>query len=177
MDYTKIIRDIMGARDVASKDGIDAGEFTKGIGAALPEILSQISNNARIPEEKESLEKALRDHEDDNIENPKEYVEQFDNDESSRMLDKIFGGRKEVVEKEVVQKTGLDQEKIRKILMIAAPLILAHLANSRKKDPNFEVEKSTKKMEKEVSGGLFESLGKIFDKDGDGNILNDFLKF
>lgn len=132
MDYGKIIRDIISSGLNSQSHGLDGKKAAEGLGAILPQLLDQIHKNAKEPQERASLNQALLDHGDDNIENPTQYIDNFDSQESERMVEKIFGNRQREVQEETKKRTGFSDDEVKKLLLMAAPLVIAHLAKAKK---------------------------------------------
>lgn len=177
MDYSKIIKEII-AGGIGGAGNMDRRQMAQGLGTILPQILGQLTENAQNPSARESLNQALLDHQDDNITNPQQYAQNFDSAESERMVDKIFGGRREEVQAETAKRTGLRDDEVKKLLVLAAPLVIAHLAKV-KKEKNLQAEdlaEETRHFQSQGQG-LLGGLKNMLDKDGDGNIFDDLLKF
>lgn len=177
MDYSKMIKDII-AGGMGTAQNMDHRQMAQGLGAVLPQIFNQLHQNARDPQERASLNQALLEHQNDPIENPQNYIENFDRGESERMVSKIFGNRAEDVQMETAKRTGLSNDEVKKLLLLAAPLVIAHLAKAKKQN-NLQEEDLAEETRnfQEHGQGLFGNIKNMLDKDGDGNIFDDLLKF
>lgn len=166
--------------NLKNSSGISGTDFTKGAGALIPIILSQLNKKAQDPNEIDSLDEILSKHQDDDFNNSSKYIDELDNNEKETMIDSILGGNRAQVEKEVAQKSGLDEATIKKLLYTIAPLVLMYMSKTKKEK---NLKKEDIKIETSIlnktakDNGLIGSLTGLLDKDGDGNILDDLLKF
>lgn len=174
MDYSNILKNIVkGAMGATS---LDNSKISRGISDAIPQILEQLNLNTQNNTQREQLNRALIDHENDDIDDAKNYIKNFDADESKRMVDKIFGDRRQEVEENLKKKTGFSDADVKKLLMIAAPLVIAHLAKS-KKNKGLEAEDlmdETKSFKE--SSGVLSTLRNLLDRDNDGKIIDEIFK-
>lgn len=128
---------------IAQKAGVSVEELQKVMAVGIPTVTSQIEKNAENEEGAQALETALDDHENDNPYEPVGFLDQFlGGGEGGRMLEHIFPNNRNQVEEQMAEKTGLDNDRIRRILSIVAPLVLAHMASkwSKSKQQQREVE-------------------------------------
>ncbi|MBL7575717.1 DUF937 domain-containing protein [Peptoniphilus asaccharolyticus] len=178
MDYKDMFVELLGAKNIASKQGLSSKDFAKGVGALLPELLDRLNKKTEEPQDVDRLNEILKRHEDDDFSRSQSYIENLENSEKENMIDAILGGKRKEIEQETSQKTGLDDETIKKILKIAAPIILLYLSkNKKQKKLNKEdLRKETSEMNKKAKEvGIYGSFVKLLDKDGDGKVLDDLL--
>lgn len=114
--------------EVASAVGEDKGLVGKIFSMGLPLIMGQLNKNTNDPQGARSLLDALGQHENADYSSP----EKIDTNDGQKILGHIFGGNEENVTNELGKQTGLDKEKVMKILTYLAPLALAYLANKKK---------------------------------------------
>lgn len=114
-----------------------------------------MQQNASTPEGAKSLEKALRDHQDDPVEDVFNFLQGVDIEDGAKILGHIFSSKKEQVQKDLAGKTGLTVEQVVAVLTQLAPLVLGALGNEKKKK---EKEKSSAGDLGDLLGGLLGSL-------------------
>lgn len=178
MDYKDMFSEILGSKNLASKQGLSGSDFTKGIGALIPELLNQLNQRAENPQEIEGLDSILKKHQDDDFDNSEVYVEKLDNSEKDTMIDTILGGKRESIERQAAEKSGLDENTIKKILYIVAPIILMYLSKNKKEKglKKDDIKKETAVINKKAKEtGIYGAFVNMFDKDGDGSVLDDFF--
>lgn len=163
---------------ISDQIGADQQETANAVGVALPALLEALRRNAASPEGANALLGALkRDHDDDSIlDRVSDFFGGSDQQKDaapSRMLDHIFGGKRERVEAGVSQASGLKQAASGQLMKMLAPMVMAAVAKqvaSRKLDSGqlggyLEQEK----QQLEVKEKKFSLLGKFMDQDGDGD--------
>ncbi|HPU01171.1 MAG TPA: DUF937 domain-containing protein [Bacillota bacterium] len=101
------------------------------------------------------MEKALRDHQDDPVEDVFNFLQGVDIEDGAKILGHIFSSKKEQVQKDLAGKTGLTVEQVVAVLTQLAPLVLGALGNEKKKK---EKEKSSAGDLGDLLGGLLGSL-------------------
>lgn len=179
-DFSQLIQSAVESSSAMEKGtGLDKGQLIKGLGAILPEITGQLNRNAKDPEQRRSLDKALKQHENDDVKDPGSYLDRFDREEADRMSGHIFGNGKDRVIDKTKEEAGISSDQAKKLMLMAVPLVMAFFAN-RKKENNIseeELPKKTERMEKETGGGLLDSLTGLLDKNDDGNIVDDIIGF
>lgn len=178
MDYKDMFTELLGAKNLANKQGLSGGDFTKGLGALIPELLGQLNQKAEDPNEVENLDSILTKHQDDEFENKENYIEQLDSSEKDTMIDTILGDKRDTIEKKAAEKAGVDEATIKKILTIAAPIILMYLSKNKKEKglKKDDIKKETSVINKKAKEtGIYGSFVNMFDKDGDGQVLDDLF--
>lgn len=134
-DLFKQLQDSGQLEAVAQKAGVSVEELQRVMAVGIPTVTTQLERNAEDEAGAEALGRALDDHENDNPYEPVGFLDQFlGGGEGGRMVDHIFPNNRSQVEDQMAQKTGLDNDKIRRILSIVAPLVLAHMASKWSKN-------------------------------------------
>ena len=158
--------------------GTDEGTTANAVAVALPLLLGGLTRNASTPQGAASLDAALtRDHDGSLLDAPDRAVADPMAFGGGGILGHIFGARQSPVEQGVARATGLDSQKVGKLLMMLAPLVMAALARARSSQgaaaasagPVLQQEQST--IERQVPG--LGGLTAILDRDGDGQIADD----
>lgn len=166
---------------ISQQIGADEGSTATAVQAALPMLLGGLARNSAKPEGAASLANALNDHRGGLLENLGGLIGNPESGPGAGILGHIFGERRTNVEAGVGKATGLDQQKIGKLLTILAPIVMAALA--RKAAPRADaaeasgslpniLEQESREAAQKAPGGLGGLIG-MLDRDGDGNPLND----
>jgi hypothetical protein len=158
--------------------GTDEGTTANAVAVALPLLLGGLTRNATTEQGAASLDAALtRDHDGSLLDSPQRALTDPSAFKADGILGHIFGQRQAPVEQGVAKATGLDAQKVGKLLMMLAPLVMAALARARTSQgaagasagPVLQREQSN--LERQVPG--LGGLASIFDRDGDGQIVDD----
>ena len=158
--------------------GTDEGTTANAVAVALPLLLGGLTRNASTQQGAASLDAALtRDHDGSLLDAPDRAVADPMAFGGGGILGHIFGARQSPVEQGVARATGLDSQRVGKLLMMLAPLVMAALARARSSQgaagasagPVLQQEQST--IERQVPG--LGGLTAILDRDGDGQIADD----
>ena len=180
MDLGKIIQSaVLNSSQIKKETNLDSGQLIKGLGTMVPEILGKLQNNAQDPQSRRSLDEALREHENDDVNDPGRYLDRFNRQEAEKMSGHVFGKDQDEVLNRTKAKTGMDTDQAKKLMLMAVPLVMAYLANHKKENNISEEDlpKETERLNKEHSGGILNSLKGILDKNNDGNIIDDIIGF
>lgn len=163
---------------ISQQLGTDEGTTARAVSAALPLILGTLTRNASTPQGAESLDGALtRDHDGSLLDSPARAIADPQAFNAGGILGHIFGQRQAPVEHGVAKATGLDAQKVGKLMMMLAPLVMAALARARKQEPDAGgsagavLQREQSHIERQVPG--LGGLASILDRDGDGNIADD----
>lgn len=158
--------------------GTDEGTTANAVAVALPLLLGGLTRNASTEQGAAALDAALtRDHDGTLLDAPQRALADPMALNAGGILGHIFGQRQAPVEQGVAKATGLDPQKAGKLLMMLAPLVMAALARARTNQgatnasagPVLQREQSN--LERQVPG--LGGLASIFDRDGDGQIIDD----
>ena len=163
---------------ISQQIGTDEGTTANAVAVALPLLLGGLTRNASTQQGAASLDAALtRDHDGSLLDAPERAVADPMAFGGGGILGHIFGTRQSPVQQGVARATGLDSQKVGKLLMMLAPLVMAALARARSSQgaaaasagPVLQQEQST--IERQVPG--LGGLTAILDRDGDGQIADD----
>lgn len=138
--------------DIAKKLGISEKEAKAAVKTALPAIVAGMSANASTADGAASLEKALTKHTTKSTK-----IDDVDEEDGKKIVNHVFGSKKEAVEEAAAGKADVTKEIIAQILPIVAPIVLAWLAQ-KFLGGSGETEKASSKKE-ESSGGIGDILG------------------
>lgn len=147
----------------------------------FPTLLEALTRNAKTKEGAESLDRALDQHKNDNVNDVLGFLKNADTQDGGKILEHILGGKKSSVQTKLASHSGLDQSQVSGLLSKFAPLVMAYLGN--KKKSGLSLNDSSNKSEGlgALLGGLGSSslLGmasKFLDSDGDGDVMDDIGK-
>ena len=145
---------------IASELGISPEDAEKGLGALLPALTGAAQQKIRQEGGLVALVDFLGQGSfERHVEAPGSLGDAIG--DGNNILGDLFGNKEtsREVANEASKKSGLDAGLLKKLLPIAATLLLGYLA----------------KKGKEGKGGLGDILGGLLDKDGDGSILDDIV--
>jgi hypothetical protein len=195
---------------ISDQLGAPRDETQRAIAAALPILVGSLARNANAsPDRAQSLAQALeRDHDGSVLENLGGLLGMLGGGRSSGggglgsligaagdmlggnvdrravdgdgILGHVFGNKRDTVEQGVSRASGLDLNKVRRLLPILAPIVMSLLGRV-KRQKNLDAggladvlgQEHTQIQRKDpVLGGLIN----ILDRDGDGNVMDDLGK-
>lgn len=202
-DILKELKNPQMIQELSQKAGVDQADIQKIATLGVPTILEALNLNAQDEQGAQSLAKAFDDHKHDNTNDMTGFLDRFLNQgEGSRMLEHIFPKNNRNVEENISEQTGLGSDKVRRILSIIAPLLIARMAsnwvNKRKQAPEPQVQEerpntlpryrqedildvtreAKEETRRQTNDSLFDMGRKILTgekSDNDGGILGDIL--
>ena len=175
-------------KNVAGQFGLDEQQASAAVNVAVPVILGGLNKNAQTPDGAESLNNALNSKHDGSLLDNLGSVLGGGNltdllTDGGGILGHVFGNNVNVVESGVAQKTGISADKIGPIIKILAPVVMAYIGK----------EKATNNVnagglgdllggllgggapQQKRSGGIFDMVSGLLDKDKDGSALDDIF--
>ena len=174
--------------------GTDEQTTQRAMMAALPVILGAMNKNTNDPRGAQSLASALeRDHDGSLLDHlggflggagggmgsaPSVNAKATD---GGGILGHIFGSKLNQVEQGVGKATGMDAQQVTKLLMMAAPLVMAYLGR-QKRQQNLDAGGLSDLLQREAAqtrqaapNDLLGTIGSFLDRDGDGSPIDDVL--
>jgi len=160
---------------LASALGTDPAATSRAISAALPTLLGGLADNASRPGGAEALAAALDRHDGSTLSHlaDPDGVTRIDTNDGDKILGHVLGERRGAVEASLANNSGLDLGSIAKLLPMLAPLVMG-LLGQKKSSEGLGAEGLGSLLSGEKSG-IAGTLGKLLDRDGDGNPLDDIL--
>ncbi|WP_425508672.1 DUF937 domain-containing protein [Stenotrophomonas oahuensis] len=175
-------------QQVSQQLGMDSGQASQAISAALPLLMGGLANNASQPQGAQSLLNALqRDHLGSGGGG-------FDlggllgsvlgggaatpSTNGAGILGHVFGGQTPQAASLLGQKTGLDSGRSGQLLMILAPIVMSFLAKQFAQQGNAnQLSQALGEENRQTGGGgIGDLLGGVLDQDGDGKFgVSDVL--
>ena len=163
---------------ISQQLGTDEATAANAVAVALPMLLGGLTRNTSTPQGAASLDAALaRDHDGSLLDAPHRAVADPMAFNGGGILGHIFGSRQAPVEQGVAKATGLDAQRVGKLLMMLAPLVMAAIARARANQGTANasagsvLQREQSNMERQVPG--LGGLAAILDRDGDGQIADD----
>ena len=159
--------DMIPIGDIARKLGISEKEASAAVRTALPSIVAGLSANASSGDGATKLEKTLGKHTTRTTN-----VADVDEEDGKKIVNHVFGAKKEAVESAAAGKADVSKDIIAKILPIVAPIVLAWLAQKV-----FGGKKGSAPADSADSGGIGGVLGGLLggDSGGLGDLLGGLL--
>ncbi|WP_221740368.1 DUF937 domain-containing protein [Stenotrophomonas sp. 278] len=178
-------------QQVSQQLGMDSGQASQAISAALPLLMGGLANNASQPQGAQSLLNALqRDH----LSGGAAGSGGFDlggllgavlgggggspATNGMGILGHVFGGQTPQAANLLGQKTGLDSGRSGQLLAILAPIVMSFLAQRFAQQGNStQLSQALGEENRQTGGGgIGDLLGGVLDQDGDGKFgVNDVL--
>lgn len=153
---------------------------------AMSALLAGLAKNARDPQGAASLNQALeKDHDGSMLDNLMDMINGNQAQLNSRaangagILKHIFGEQKEQVAGQLAQKSAVNQNQMSSMMEMLAPLVMGALGKT-KKQSGFDITDlismlNTSSTQQAKKSGTMGMLGKLLDRDGDGNPTNDII--
>jgi len=166
--------------ELAKSVGTTPDKVQKVTQLGLPTLLQGLTRNASTQEGAESLNRALDQHKDENVDDVKSYLSNADRSGGQKILSHIFPENEERVEKNLATQTGLKKNQVSGILSQIAPLLLAALGNEKTKS---NVDSSgiagflSNIASSSSNSGMMGEAADLLDKDRDGSFLDDAGSF
>jgi len=154
--------------DVAKKLGISEKEAKAAVTTALPTIVAGLTANASDADGAAKLEKTLVRHTSRSTK-----VDDIDEEDGKKIVNHVFGPKKEAVEEAAAGKADVTKDIIAKILPIVAPIVLAWLAQKFLGGASKKTE--TTAETKESSGGIGDILGGLVSSKEGQDMLGGLL--
>lgn len=160
--------DLIPIDDIAKKLGIDEKAAKSAVKTVLPTIVAGLSANASDADGAAKLEKTLAKHTSKSTK-----IDDIDEEDGKKIVNHVFGSKKEAVEEAAAGKADVTKDIIAKILPIVAPIVLAWLAS---KFLGGSTEKtSTKEAAPASSGGIGDILGSLASSKEGQEVLGSVL--
>lgn len=161
---------------LSERIGATQEQTQNALRAAVPTLVTALSNNARRPRgAAEILEALRRDHDGSVLDDVDGHVRGGQDDAGEGILRHVLGDNRGRVEEGVSQFAGMDAKSIGKLLVVLAPLIMGVLGKMRK---NKEVEsegdlrkilrREERTSQQQGGGGIGDILKKVLRGGGTG---------
>ncbi|MFZ1705283.1 MAG: DUF937 domain-containing protein [Saprospiraceae bacterium] len=164
----------------------EPAKTSSAVDSTISVLLNAVAKNVAKPEGANAFINALnRDHDGSVVDNLTDFLGgQFQPENSSMtngagILKHLLGGKQESAAQTIGQQSGMDAGTVMKLMSTLAPILMGVLGKANQQSAGQPsggglidmVLNSTKKVNQQTNqGGL---LTQIFDKDGDGSIMDD----
>ncbi len=162
--------------------GVDKGQVSSAIGAALPMIMGAMAKNAQTPQGAQSLDNALaKDHDGSILDNLGSFLGSADNGPGGAILGHVFGNNRGTAEAGLSQMTNLNPSQAGSLLENLAPVVMGYLGKQKQSQGldasgivNILMGARNQASNDSGMGGMaINMLNNFLDKDGDGSALDD----
>ena len=130
MSLLKILLKIMLSKSVLSsltaKTGLESGQVSSLLTAALPTLLSSMTKNASSEEGATSLLNALQQHA--GTKSAASMIDEADEEDGGKIIGHILGDDKDAVISSLSKEAGVDNTQVSQLLSTMAPTLLSGLS-------------------------------------------------
>lgn len=165
---------------LASQLGVDKSKASEAVGAALPLLLGQLTNNAKSGGAADLAGALERDHDGGILNDVQGFFGSGNTGMGAAILGHVLGGKQKQAESTIGGATGLSQGQVGSLLAMLAPIVLGQLGKKKREqgldaggliDILRREEPALKKQAEQTGiGGM---LGGLLDKDGDGDFKDE----
>lgn len=168
-------------QQISQQLGADPQQTQSAISAALPMLLAGLTHNAQQPGGAEALHGALASHDGNVLEQLSGLLNGSQNADGAGILRHVFGGREQSANQSVSAVSGLDAGQVAALLATLAPIVMGALGRlQRQKGLDAGgvagMLQGEQAAHAQASPDLMSMANRLFDRDGDGNAMNDVLK-
>lgn len=170
-----------GLRQISQQLGTDEETTGNAVSAAIPVLLGALAKNSAQPQGAQSLLGALdRDHDGSVLDDLAGFLQQPNQQDGNGILGHVLGGRRDRVERNVSQASGLDAASVSKLMTMLAPLVMGALGKARRQQ-NLDAGGLSDLLTNERVGlqrknPQLGGLAQLLDADGDGQVADDVAK-
>src|SRR5688500_17226216 len=169
-------------RTISQRLGISETAANTAVQIAVPLILSALARNASQPQGAESLHEAInKDHDGGVLDNLMGYLGNPQSANGAGILGHVFGNQRPVVENNLAQATGMDQNSAGGLLETLAPLVMGSLGKAQQENgldasglSNFL---NGQQQEAQVTApNAMSVLSSMLDQNKDGSSIDDLQR-
>ncbi|HKO45228.1 MAG TPA: DUF937 domain-containing protein [Pyrinomonadaceae bacterium] len=170
------------AGQVSQRLGVSESTAQTAVQLAVPVILAALARNASKPQGAQELHQAVStDHDGSILDQLSSYLGNPQAANGSGILGHVLGGQRPVVENNLAQATGMDQNSAGSLLEIVAPLVMGAVGREQQQnglDPNGLSEFLVQQQQAEVQSnpGLMGTLSSMLDSNRDGSVSDDLSR-
>ena len=170
------------SRQIAQRLGISESTANTAMQVAVPLILTALARNATQPQGAESLHQAInKDHDGSILDNLMGYVSNPQTANGAGILNHVFGTQKPVVENNLAQATGLDQNAAGGLLETLAPIVMGAVGKAQQNehlDPSGLSNLLERQQQQAQSNapGAMNILSSMLDQNKDGSAMDDIQR-
>ena len=182
---TQIITQQLGgtaARTIAQRFGISETTANTAVQIGIPLILTALARNTSQPQEAESLHQAVaQDHDGSIFDNLMGYLQNPQAANGAGILGHVFGNQQPVVESNLAQATGMDQNSAAGVLETLAPLVMGSVGKAQHENGLdasglSDFLNSEQQTAQQKAPGAMSMLNSMLDQNKDGSSLDDLRR-
>lgn len=166
-------------KKLSARLGVDEVTLGKGVGAAMPLLVSALAQNVSTPAGAQALHGALaRDHDGSVLDNLKGALASGDTGAGGRILGNVLGDRQEVAETAVARTSGMDPQVAGQLLATLAPVVMGALGRVQQQH-GLDAEGLSDRLRQEeqkaqqAAPDWMNLATRLLDRNQDGSILDD----
>ena len=170
------------ASQLSQRLGVSESTAQTAVQLAVPVILEALARNASKPQGAQELHQAVStDHDGSILDHLSSYLGNPQAANGSGILGHVLGGQRPVVENNLAQATGMDQNSAGSLLEMIAPLVMGAVGREQQQnglDPNGLSEFLVQQQQAEVQSnpGLMGTLSSMLDSNRDGSVADDLSR-
>jgi len=182
---TQIITQQLGgtaARTIAQRFGISETAANTAVQIGVPLILTALARKTSQPQEAESLHQAVaQDHDGSIFDNLMGYLQNPQAANGAGILGHVFGNQQPVVESNLAQATGMDQNSAAGVLETLAPLVMGSVGKAQHENGLdasglSDFLNSEQQTAQQKAPGAMSMLNSMLDQNKDGSSLDDLRR-
>lgn len=170
------------SRTIAQRFGISETTANTAVQVAVPLILAALARNANQPEGAQNLHQAInKDHDGSILDDVMGYVSNPQTANGAGILGHVFGGQQPVIQNNLAQATGLDQNSAGGLLETVAPLVMGALGKAQQQehlDPSglSNLLNNQQQQAQANAPGAMGILTSMLDQNNDGSAMDDLKR-
>ena len=170
------------AGQLAQRLGVSESTAQTAVQLAVPLILAALARNAAKPQGAQELHQAVAsDHDGSILDQLSSYLGNPQAANGSGILGHVLGGQRPVVENNLAQATGLNQNSAGSLLETLAPLVMGAVGREQQQnglDPDglSQMLAQEQQAEAATNPGLMGTLSSMLDSNRDGNVADDLSR-
>ncbi|WP_232279717.1 DUF937 domain-containing protein [Sphingobacterium spiritivorum] len=175
---------------LAGKLGISETKAKWMVAIAVPLMIAALKyNSSKKSEQAESLNNALDNkHTGDALDRVDQIVEDGPSEDDDKIINHMFGKNSDQVKNEIASKTGISSETVGTVLSTLAPIVMAYVGKEKAAQSNSggigdllggllnggnDNASANGQQQQSSGGGIADLVSGFFDKNKDGNFLDD----
>ena len=170
------------SRTIAQRFGISESTANTAVQVAVPLILAAMARNANEPQGAQNLHQAInQDHDGSIFDDLMGYVSNPQTANGAGILGHVFGGQQPVIQNNLAQATGLDQNSAGGLLETVAPLVMGALGRAQQQerlDPSglSNLLNNQQQQAQANAPGAMNILTSMLDQNNDGSAMDDLKR-
>ncbi|MGE5927172.1 MAG: DUF937 domain-containing protein [Gemmatimonadota bacterium] len=168
-------------QQIGHRIGADPAQTSQAISTALPLLMAAMARNASDPARAQGLARAVEeDHDGGLLDDLSGFLgaPQGRAADGNGILKHVLGGRRDAVEQQLGQGTGLGAAQMARLLPLLAPLVMAALGKAKRQGGLDAgglagVLGGEEAQIRQRAPGLMGTLSGLLDRDGDGSAMDE----